>query len=323
MSTSKSNIKSLLPIDWQAVTELGKEINLLQGNPYSSNDLGTIEMPNHPEELILMVASVVANSRDPRFKKKLPSEDDLKRLKPWIASIQGLIRKVSPMWAGRFGGYVEQAGQSAVAQAANLIIQSAEWCRGFKEPRNQFVGQMEKLYRLILQRVSIAGFWENRDARIEEKVGWMLQSLRPGSSNALPGFNEKAFPFLFAMARKFNFPDPCFSTKEAGIAGAEFLASIHEFLTNQGVRNLPLPPRASEFDLFDSGTWKRGLAEAFYSEKLDLVRSRLPKILDLVVRALPESGPELADAIYGITIRMCELDESGMSPEEICKLLFK
>jgi len=324
MSTlQQHNIKSLLPIDWQAVTLLGKQINKLQGNLYNHNDLAVIAVPDEPKELVLMVASVVANSHGQRFESRLPTEEDLKRLKPWIASIQGLIQRVSPTWAERFGRYVERSGQDAVRDAARFVIQSAEWCRGFKEPRKQFVDQLTRLYSLILSPAEVAGFLENREATIEEKIDGMFLALRYGRNNMLPGFNASTFPLLFVASKKFGFPAHNFSTSEAGIAGAEFMSGIYEFLYAQGVYNLPLPPEASEFDLFNLRTWMRGIAETFYAEKLALVREHLPETLHLVVRVLPRSGPELADAIYGIAERMCELDEGGVSAEEICRLLFK
>ncbi len=323
MSTSQQNIKSLLPIDWRAVTLLGKKINLLQGNTYDSNDLAVIAAPNEPKKLVLMVASVIANSRNPRIRPHFPSEEDLKELKPWIASVQGLIQRVSPKWAVRFGKYVERSGQDAVRDAAHAVIATAEWCRGFREPRKQFVDQMTALYRLVLQPAEVAGFWGSETATIEDKIGQLFLALRYGSSNMLPGFNARAFPLLFAASKKFGFPGPNFSTEQAGIAGAEFVSGIYEFLRARGVKNLPPPPGASEFDLFDLGTWMRGMAEMFYAEKLALVSEHLPETLDLVTRALPESGPELADAIYEIAERMCGLEESGMSPEDISQLLFR
>lgn len=323
MSTPQLDIKSLLPIDWQAVTLLGKEINRLQGNPYGASDLAVIAAPNEPKELVLMVASVIASNRNPRFASQLPTEEDVRRFKPLIALIQDLIGKASPAWAERFGGYIEQAGQNAVVDAARMVAQSAEWCRGFKEPRKQFVEQMERLYRVILRPSQVDGFFGGRPTTIEEKISRMFEALRYRSGNMLSGFNPEAFPLLFAAAKKFGFPGPAFSSTEAGVAGAEFISGIYEFLRAQGVRDLPQPPAASEFDLFNPNTWMREIAQTFYAEKLELVRQHLPETLRLVTRALPENGPQVADAIYEIAERMCELREQGMSAEDICRLLFK
>ena len=320
---SQPDLKSLLPIDWQAVTLLGKEINAIQGNPYDGRDLSVLTPPDEAKELVVMVASVIASSRDSRFECRTPTEEDIKRLKPFVATIQRLIGRVSLRWAEGFGKLVERHGRAGVFNAGMGIVQVLEFVRRFEYPRHQFIAQLAKLYRLILEPVLVPSFLGSRELTIEEKIEKMFIALGYDRSSVLDQFNSDEFPLLFALAHKFSFPGPSFSCGQAGVAGAEFMSGIHEFLLRQGIEDLPLPPGASEFDPFNMKGWMRLAAEAFCAEKLELVRDRLPELLSLAVRALPESGPETADAVYRIAERMCELYEQGMPADEICRLLFK
>jgi hypothetical protein len=316
------NLKTLLPIDWQAVTLLGKELNQFQGIPFHRGDLAYIKPPPEANIVLVMVASVIVHFRTSQVQYLLPTKEEVQVLRPWLQSLEKLLYRLSPKWATKFGRYVETKGQEAVIGAGKVIIATAEMCRRFETPRRQFLYELEALYRVVQKPVLTEGWLESYPMPVEEKIGNLFSLLRCGGNNR-SGINQANFPLLFALVKKFNFPPPTLSDSEAGVAGAEMMEGIAAFLRQQRIANIPPPPSAQEFDLFDMGTWMRGLAETFYSEKLDMVKQRLPILLGLVLRILPESGPELADVVYGIAEKIYLLGRSGVPANEITKHVFK
>ncbi|MBX4209414.1 hypothetical protein KW799_01845, partial [Candidatus Parcubacteria bacterium] len=193
----------------------------------------------------------------------------------------------------------------------------------FENPRRQFLDELAALYRLIQKPISTRGFWEDSEMPIEQKIEALFHRLNHYGASQFPAMNEKNFPLLFTLSRKFGFPGATFPYSEAGIAGAELMGGIEAFLRQQRIADIPSAPSPQEFSLFDTGSWMRALAETFYAEKLDMVRGKLPGLLGLIVRILPESGPQLADSIYEVAERIHELGMLGVPSQDIAESVFK
>lgn len=316
-------LKAQLPIDWPAVTLLGHELNHLRNQPFGRQDLADIRPPPDAKAVVVMVASVVVRTWAPHVSCLLPTREEIETLRPWVGSLERLLGRVSPKWAAKFGEYVESRGEEAIVGAGNLVTETAELCVRFEAPRRQFLAELEALYRTVQQPVAKEGLLGDYEMPIEEKVQELFLGLWDRRDRLFCNVNEENFPLLFTLMRKFQFPGPGFSASHAGVAGAELMEGIEIFLRHQGAADVPPAPPPQGFDLLDPGTWTRGLAEAFFGEKLENVRSRLPTLLWLVLRILPESGPRVADAIYDIADRVYELSARGVSAEEIAERVFQ
>ncbi len=316
------NIRSFLPLDWEAVTMLGKELNKFRNDPFDSNDLADIAPPSEAKAVIIMVASVVIHSQRTSVPYLLPTKADLQALRPWIGSLEKMLRKISPKWAVMFGSYVEAKGHEAIIGAGNVIIETAEMCRRFEWPRYQFLEELGTLYQLLCQPQAEEGFFEDTELSIEKKIEGLFIALRYNGSALFPEVNAANFPLLFALMKKFNFPSRGFSDSNAGVAGAELMRGIENFLLQYWRDDIPEAPPSQEFDLFNLESWMRGFTETFFSERLEMVQERLPTLLWLVLRILPESGPMLADSIYGIADRIHTLGKLGVSSQDIARSVF-
>lgn len=297
--------KRQLPLDWAALTELGIELNNLRDEPFSGTDLAEIIPPKEARVAIVMVASIVANRHNRKIPIILPTKEDVQKINPWLISVEKFLGRLSPFWMKTFGEHLERMGSEGVAEKANALMQFADFFRKFPAMRHQFLSEIAVLYTVIAKHGS----------RPESRIESLLQSLMHGDTVE---FNSAKFPLLFALRKQFQFD----IDQDLCIAAAELLEGIHCFLLEKGIDNIPDPPPATGFDPFELGSWFRLAAEVLYSQRLEKVKARLPHLLTLVMRVLPEDGVAFSDSCYEFAETITSLGQQGMPPHEIVRRVF-
>lgn len=316
-----------LPIGWKALAKLGRVINGMKDDPFDSSDLSDIKPPPNVYSALPMVASVIANRRNSDIPVVLPTQAEVKAMKPWLATIERFIGRFSQNWARKFEGYVEKKGQQVVLDIGSRISNVAEQVEGIKSPRQQFIKELTNLYNYLAkpQYEEVLGFsgYHNKEVEIEEKIWVLLSALRyiRGGGNHLFYTRDK-YPLLTTILPIIKFPPDSLPDDQVTLAGAEIMEAINIFLRQQGVTRLMAVPKAREVNLLDVASWMRGIAETFFSGKLEKVKGDLPNVLTQVHDILPANGPQLSGKIYTIAKNICVLRAQGQTPEEIARHVF-
>lgn len=316
-----------LPIGWQALTRLGGAINELKDDQFDRNDLVDIKPSRAVYPVLPMVASVVANRRNPEIPMILPTADEVKAMKPWLDTVEKFIGRFSENWARRFGHYIERKGQQAVMDIGNRIADAADQIQEVENPRQQFVEELTLLYnRLALPEYRVVhGVFEDWEepVKIEDKVTDMIVDLQYVKQGHHHVYGEAEFPLLTRLLPITQLPPYGMQAGLAGFVGSELMDGTHTFLQSEGKRNLYPVPEPQEFNLFDFDSWIRGFAESFYPEKLERVKRQFPNVLSLAHQGLPENGPKLSEKIFDIAENICVLNAQGHTPDELAEHIFK
>ncbi len=151
-------------ISRHALRCLGKAINEIKQDPYGSSDLEDIKPPKAAYPVLPMIASVIANRKDPAIPVSLPSREDVEKMKPWLGALEKFIGRFSESWARRFGRYVEKRGQRVVLDTGLQIATVAEKIGTIGNPRNQFLTEVSSLYQ-GLAKAFARGPWQDQTAR--------------------------------------------------------------------------------------------------------------------------------------------------------------
>lgn len=312
ISLDSVNLRAL-PVDWQALSNLGKAVNKIKNDPLERKDLADITPPANVYPVLSMVASVIANKRNPDIQVVLPSQVEVKAMKPWLNTVERFIGRFSQNWARKFGGYVERRGQQVVVDIGSRISSLAEQVRTIESPRQQFITELTDLYNHL----------ERPEDKIERKVRDLLLGLRhvrDGGDHKL--YTRDQYPLLTTILPIIKFPQDTLDASQASIAGAELMEGMHVFLRQQGIREIKPAPKPSPVDFFDMDSWMRGFAETFASDRLERVKSGLPNLLTQACQVLPTSGPQLADKVYDIAENICVLKAQGKSADTIAQHIF-
>jgi hypothetical protein len=316
-----------LPIDWDALTNLGRVINEIKDDSFEAKDLADIKPHSDVYPVLPMIASVIANKRNPEIPVVLPTHAEVKAMKPWLAKVGKIISRFSQKSASKFERYVEKRGQQVVVDAGFRMSDIAEQIATIENPRHQFLTELTTIYNQLASpefetEESFFGDHEE-EVSVEEKIHKLLLSLRhvrDGGDHKL--YTKNHYPLLTTMLPIVKFPPDSLDEDEASIAGAELMEGIQTFLKQQGVRDVMAVPRAKEVNLFDPGSWGRGLTETFASQKLERVKRGLPNVLTQVHKVLPQSGPQLSEKMYDVAENICILKAQGTSTDEIAQHIF-
>lgn len=316
-----------LPIGWQALTNLGRVINEMNDEPSGVKDLAEIKPPPSVYPILPMVASVVANRRNPDIPVTLPTEADIKAIKPWLTTVERFIGKVSKKGARKFGNYVEKRGQRVVTDIGSRISTIAEQVQIIEHPKQQFLTELTNLYNQLASPTyeteeGLFGDYR-KQVGIEEKIHTLLLSLRhirEGGHHQV--YTVDQYPLLNTVIPVIQFPPDALDDEHASVAGAELMDGIRLFLEQRGVANVTSSPKARDVNLLDPGSWTRGIAENFFGGKLRKVKRSFPMILSQVYEILPASGPDLSEKIYGMAEDICILTAQGHSADEIAHRTF-
>lgn len=326
VSLSSINLREL-PIGWQSLTNLSRAINEMKDYPFERKDLADIKPSLDVYPALPMIASVIANKRNPAIPVVLPTQAEIKAMKPWLNTVEKFIGRFSQNWARKFGGYVEKRGQQVVVDVGSRVSNIAEQVRTIENPRQQFITEITNLYNhLARPEYKMVGdfFGEHREeVKIEDKIHNLLLGLRyvrDGGKHQL--YTRDQFPLLNTVLPIIKFPPDTLDDDQASIAGAELMEGIHVFLRQQGVSQLMPVPRAQGVNLFDPGSWMRGIAETFFGEKLEKVKRGLPNVLTQAHGVLPPSGPQLSDKIYDVAENISILKAQGRTADEIAHHVF-
>lgn len=145
----KTNLDSInifnLPIGWQYLTDLNKTINEMKDDPITPIEITSIRIPPETYPMLPMVASVVANKRNPEIPVTLPTQAEIKTMKPWLSRLEKFIGRFSQNWESKFGGYFEKKGQRIITDTGNRIINIIEKIRMIKHPQQQFINELTGL----------------------------------------------------------------------------------------------------------------------------------------------------------------------------------
>ena len=327
VSLTSINLREL-PIGWQSLTNLGRAINEMKNDPLKRGDLADIKPLPDVYPALPMVASVIANKRNPAIPVTLPTQTEVKAMKPWLNTVERFIGRFSQNWARKFGGYVERRGQQVVVDIGSRISNIAEQVGTIEHPQQQFITELTKLYNHLArpEYETVDDFFggEHREeVKIEDKIRNLLLDLR----DVRNGFNHRLYtrdqyPLLTTVLPIVKFPPDTMNDHQAGVAGVELMEGIHTFLRQQGATHLMSVPRAQEVNLFDPSSWMRGIAETFFGEKLERVKIGLPNVLTQAHGVLPPSGPQLSNKIYSVAEDVCVLKAQGRTADEIARHIF-
>lgn len=317
-----------LPINWQSLTNLGRAINQLKDDQIETSDLADIKPPRAVYSALPMVASVIAHKRNPEIPVVLPTQADIKAMKPWLSTVERFIGRFSENWRQRFGSYIERRGQQVVIDVGSQISSIAEKVKVIENPRQQFLKELTNLYGQLAKpeyQASYGFFGEEsqEEILIEEKIKRLIMGLRyirDGGNHAL--YTKDQYPLLTTILPIIKFPPDSLDEDTASIAGAELMEGIETFLKQQEISGIIPAPRAREVNLLDPGSWMRGLAEWFASEKLERVKASLPNVLTQAYHVLPSSGPQLTKKVYDIAENICVLKAQGTNLDEIARHIF-
>ncbi|MDO8576984.1 MAG: hypothetical protein Q7R82_01435 [Candidatus Daviesbacteria bacterium] len=326
ISLDSVNLRAL-PIDWQALSNLGKAVNVIKNDPLERKDLAAIKPSPNTYPALPMVASVIAHKRNPEIPVVLPTQPEVKIMKPWLNTVERFIGRFSQNWARKFGGYAERRGQQVVVDIGSRISNIAEQVRTIENPRQQFITELTNLYKHLeepeYRRVETFFGERQEGLKIEDKVNKLLLGLkyvRDGGNHGL--YPRDQYPLLTTILPIIKFPPDTLDVGQASVAGAELMEGIEVFLRQQGVREIEPAPKPRQVDFFDMDSWMRGLAEMFAPDRLERVKVGLPNLLTQAYRVLPSSGPKLADQIYDIAENICVLKAQGRSANEIAQKVF-
>ncbi|MEK9177030.1 MAG: hypothetical protein AAB923_01920 [Patescibacteria group bacterium] len=330
VSPESVNIRTL-PLNWEKLAELGRKLREFQyvvSGQIGGFDFTALKPPPEAQGFIPVIASIVANRRNPGIPAERPTREQMQAARPWLKAVESFIGRFSERLARRFGKYVERRGEEIVTDIAERIIGFAEFSGTIENPKRQFLSECERVYRHLAERKTRDGFWGEEKVPIEDKIAHFIRELQWAKRNpqALEDssywLNRQSVPLLLGLIEKLGVTIDSIDPDKAGIVGSEFMAGLHAFLTHSGVSNLPPPPAAREVSIFDPGSWGRGVAEWFAPGTLAHVKRELPDILSLAYEAMPESGLALRDKVYEIAENICVLHKQGMSPEEITRHMF-
>lgn len=330
VSLDEINIRREIPIGWEAIAKMGKAINKLKDEPLTSEDLSVLKKP--PESAyagVPMVASIIANKRNPAIPVRLPTDAEVKAIKPWLSDVSWLLGKFSQNWRRAFDRFIERMGADFVVnigERAYAMVQEMEW---IENPRQQFVADIAKLYATLAkpefeESFTLFGGEERVRIPIEEKIENLLEIMKlVRDGGTYLWINKDEYPLLARILPVIKFPPDSLDEGTTSIAGAEMMEGIEKFLKQQGIKNARRAPRPREFNLLNPDTWMRGLAEWFVPEKLARVKNHLPEILTQAKDTLPESGPEFVNKVYTLTENIVIVKHQGEDNREIVESLFK
>lgn len=335
----KADVNSInlyeLPINWQALADLSKGVNQIRDNHVEASDIVGLKPPPEVYPALSMVASVIANKRNSEIPVILPTHADVEAMKPWLAKVDKFIAGFgSENWARKFRSYIEKKGGEAVRDMGMKVSSFADMVGSINNPREQFLKELTLVYQHLqkpeTRTASTFLFFEDEEIiPIEDKICSFLGNLKYRAGNGVPEDefswlnDSEDFPIITKLFPKLKFPPASLDTGTASIAGAELMQGIEIFLKQRGIKGIGPAPSSRELNLFDPGSWGRGLAEWFASEKLEKVKNGLPLLLTLAHKTLPANGPAFADKIYDIAENICILKEKGHAPEEIASNIFR
>lgn len=323
VSIDSINLRSL-PINWNALTNLGKSLNRLADNRVSREDIANLKPPTDVYFGIPMVASVIAHQRNKEIPIQLPSKEQIGKMKWYVNELYEYLNYFSERIAEKFRRYVEREGERTVLKAGLKVADVANLIGAIENPRQQMLHEVAMLYRNFQQpQISEGILWDD-EVPIEDKIYNFLNALKhvkhdPQIFNAVAYRN---YPILLQLLPKLNLPSDEFDAWSASIAGAELMEGLEMFLRRRGMPDIQPAPQPQEFDLFDLTSWPRAMAEAFSGEKLQRVKRDLPDILEQALTALPENGPQLANQIYAVAENVCVLHAQGTSDGELAHNIF-
>ncbi len=321
-----------IPINWGALKRLGLAVNRLKETPIEKFEVEELKPPAAVFEAIPMVASAIAHHYTPEIPIILPSEDEVKALKPWLRDVSSLLGRFSPRLQHRFGRYIEKKAEDAIEQAAGNVLGRVDILGEVKKPRARFVPELANIYRRVAayRTEDVEGWFENytQEVPIERKVAELIVHMRGaryGHDNTW--LSIKSFPLMVRGLRLSKFPPDTMVETEVAVAGSEVMQGIEGFLNREGVSIPPAPHPVATFDIFDYETWGgdniwRSLGETFKPEQIEAARRELPNILAEVKEVLPENGPAVIESVKTLAENILILSKQGVSNAEIAAAIF-
>lgn len=279
---------------------------------------------------IPMIASVIVHEINSDINPILPTEQDIKAMKPYLRQVARVIGRFNHNWTDKFDRYIERKGGKIVEDTGKKIYESVRAIGKIPNPQMQFVAEIARLYDQLAtpQYETNEGLFgeHTEEVPIEKRIKNIFYGLYE-IRNGRPQFymSEADFPLLYRVLPLVKFPSEQLmeDIDTIGITGAEMMQGIEAFLRREGIRGVKNAPRPRELDLFNPNTWMRTLAEWFASEKLQRVQDSLPEILSLARDILPQNGPQLETAVITVAKNIISLKKQGKSDSEIAEAMSK
>lgn len=329
-----------IPLNWAAIARLGRSVNELKDEPLHIQEFGPLRDLTEPlYPVIPMVASVIANRRNPEVTILYPTEEQVKAMRPGLGLASTVIGRFSANWQARFDRFLERKGANkvmGVAEKAFGIIDVVETTH-YDQPRQRFIEGLALMYSDLSQPETEAGGFlglEEVGRPIEHKISQLIEEVRADQFGHGRGryFNSNRHPFLSKLLVAVNSvginfpkePEETFfgpnSDQKAATAGSEIMGGIETFLRGNG-RRVPPASRPMKFELFNRDSYMRVVAEWFGSDKLERVKAHLPEVLNQTVDCIPENPSAVATRIYEIAEDIVTLKKQDKTDREIAEAL--
>ncbi len=304
-----------LPIRWDLAEKLGFTINQVKEEQLSSQELLGLLRNEGMYPLIPIIASIVANHRNPDIEIMHPTAEQVKGMKPWLNDVSWIIGKFSRRWQENFDRYIERKGDQAISDVGITTIKILDAIeRTGNSPKKDFVAELEKLYRML----ATPRYEENLFGQVEVPIEQRIDNALDGMGFVSRGgygieFNSDDYPLISTLISVY-FPNDSAEIEYASVAAAELMEGLEAFLWKNGAKSLPKAPEQG-FDFLNLSSYIRMAVSL--TGTLERVKKKVPEMLQLTTNLLPRSGPELSDRMYRLAENIVFLKQQGVSDTEI------
>lgn len=318
-------------VNWIEIKAMGKSMNDLLGKedePAATWEDITSLKPADPDLYfgIPMVASVVAHRENSSIPVLSPTEEQIKKLKPWLETVSNFVGKISPTLQNKFNGLIERKGGEIVQATGQEVADLANVIGEIKNPKQQFLSELTYLYtQLSSSQMEPDFLGMEQEMTIERKIEVLMETfynLRYRESWEAPAWiDRKKLPLSSTLLPRLGIPPYDLNAGEKSVAASELMQGFETFLKTKVARVNPAPIPTS-LNLLDVRTWQRALVETFASDRLERVKEHLPDLLEHAYQSLPENGQLVKGKIYEIATDIVILHREGYSPHEIADYMF-
>lgn len=343
VSLGDINVYTTLPIDFGVARRLAFAINEIKETPIDQFELEQLKPSAAVYEAIPWAASAIAHHYNSEIPVILPNEEDVMLMRPWLRDVSQFLGRFSSRWQYRFGRFVERKAEDILGEAVKNILNRVDIIGQIDHPKARFVPELVSLYQEVTKPEYVEEddfdlgslFDMNKRPKkvrvpIEDQVGTLITILRIAKTGRQDAWvNRETYPLIAGALEISKFPPDSVDEDTASIAGSEIISGIEKFLRRQNITKLhPAPKPVKTFDFWDGNTWnfnsvERSFAETFAWDQVQAVKRSLPSILVEVMNLLPESGPEVTQAVRKLSEDILILSKQGVSNAEIAAALFR
>jgi hypothetical protein len=306
-------VESVPSIDWGAAKELAKpaaehKLGMLLGEyktfvPAFASALSG-RRKGEPEGILVEVGQV---------------REYVRERHPIVGFISDAVRAVWPWLADKIDGFFVRFARKKVQEKAGYVDGILQRISKVGDVKGQFVDEVETIYRLLVdrdlsyvdedKRINFGGY-RNRLFDVLKDIHsdgrWDIGLRRRMEKTPLTG-----------LAGSFM-RDPYEQGKlKLRAVTPEIVSGLESFLRSHGREDAVV----SEHNAGDTLTHRA--ASRFAGKQLEQVASRVSATLETVYRALPASGQDFVNDVYGLCDQITKLASGGHSAQDIVDNIFK